>query len=101
MTSQIIEGHVDLINDHLGKLWFDLAGLPFDVDFTVQCPNDTDAAVPHEIVKNGHSANTKAKKQHFYCKTCGTYFFIHKSKYFMHFEKDIKAKLTEKIALGH
>jgi hypothetical protein len=101
MKQQTVGEHADLVDGHIGKLYFNLGVLLFEDKFNIQCTNENNSTLPHRIFKNGNSANIKSKKQQFYCKTCGSYFFIHKCKYFQQFEKDIKPRFMEKIALGH
>lgn len=101
MKKQIVDVHVKSIGERIGRIEFELGNYSFGMDFPIQCPNHIDLDSPHQIVKNGHSFNTKSHKQQFYCETCGRYFFLHRSKFFMQFEGNIKAKLMESLIDGH
>ena len=100
MSIKTVEGQITFLKNRIGKIQFELGGHDFGMEFAIHCPYESDHAPIHEIVKNGHAANTKAKKQQFFCHTCGHYFFIHKCKYIKQFEQEIKAKLCKEIISG-
>ncbi len=99
--AQIVNIQVNLIEEKIGRLDFALGNHEFNMQFIIQCPNQTAQEVPHQIVKNGHSANTKSFKQQYYCKTCKRFFFLNKCKFFTQFEQNIKNKLMETLVDGH
>lgn len=66
----------------------------------VVCPNETDAASPHELVRNGRDTHLASKPQQFLCNTCGNCFYAHTSKFVTDLESDLKEVIRTTIQKG-
>lgn len=96
-----LHGIVKNIHDYEAELRFELGGQSVGLEFKIECPNQKDAECPHEIDKNGHAVNTKARSQQYYCKTCKRYFYTNTSRFFKQFDTNIKQRIEHHLMDGN